>query len=225
VVLPVAEACVSCGAILAPANLALQRFKAETADIVAALRRRKAQLPAAAGQALGKAGTYQQLGLASWYDIVTAIPRLPTNVRNKDLQNIGDLEARRGQIRHALGLTAQNPEAIISTLGLTITIGDPLVIKLLNRRDNAHNQLLSVGLATLMHPLEAWEDGDKLRCLRLYRIGEHVATHHVVIDIPCSYISTIYEIDDSASPSGGTRDPVESRTNKKRSGLCRVLAY
>jgi hypothetical protein len=224
-VLPIVAACVNCGAVLAPADLAQQRYRANTRAIVEALRARKAsQRPAA--DVLGHVGDYRTLGLPSWYDIRGSIPRLASNARDRELQNQRG-EIRRNLIRRALGLMSGRDAFVVPTCVGPITIDDDLVTKLLNTTDSSHNQLLHCGIATIREPAEAWQDRDKVRFLRLYRIGTEssVATQIVVASPTGGYVNTIHEIDDSYRDNGGNRNSVEYRTNRKRIGTCRSLSY
>jgi hypothetical protein len=193
---------------------------------VAELRARAA-LETDFAKAIGRVGMFRQLGLPSWYDVPAVVSRMPSNARDHSLQSQTG-ETRRGSIRHALGFTRDEGEAVVPTCIGDVTIDENLVTKLLNKTDSGHNQLLQFGIATLREPLEVWEDGGKVRFLRLYRIGTEAApaTQIAVVDRLHGFPNTVYEIDDSKSQDGGRpRDSIEERTNRKRRGTCLFIGY
>jgi hypothetical protein len=225
----VTELCVTCRRVLAPVELAQQQYRVIEMDHAnAELVRRRNARDNEFQHVIGKAGDFTHLGLPSWYDVLAPVPRLPDKIRDEVLQN-QSVEARRGAIRHKLGIGDLEDQAVINTFVGDVTVNGNTVGHLLQKKDSGHNQLLHIFAGTLASPLEAWEGWDHehkrdaLIFLRQYRIGFEGApvTQLVAVDLAQLFVYTTYEIDDG-SPS---RNSIEERVNARRSGTCRHLAY
>ncbi len=221
VILPIDAACVDCGTVFAPDDLAVGKYRADPGEIVSILQERRAAQQSAS-TVRGKTGSYRDLGLPTWLQQPGIVPRLPGNVRDVALQSQQGA-VRLSSIEHALGLVLDHPTIEVPTPVGPVTIDASLARKIASKTDSGHNQLLRVGLATLRTPREIWQDGEKWRFLSLYAIGSTQATQIAVVHRTGDFVYTIYEIDDSGPI--GSRDPIEKRANRKRNGTCLYVAY
>jgi hypothetical protein len=217
-VLAIEEVCTGCGVIFSPAEYSAEKWRAYVDDLERLSRARRPALPNAT--ILGKAGDCRQFNLPSWYDVPVA-ERLHRDTRDRRIISQPYVN-RRNALAIALCLdtdvtTRTVIPRVVPTLVGDITLDIRIVGHLANSPDWGHNELASVTLATLCAPLEVWENNEKVRFLSLYRIEgeEKLATHIVIVNRPGKYLHSAY-VDDSKE---STRDTIEDRTNKKRSGI------
>jgi hypothetical protein len=216
----VESACVDCGTIFAPSFLRERRYNADVDDLLEVLKGKQAARTVRR-DVLDRTGSYKELKLPSWLADASDARALLPRAREVALQTQSEA-TRRGSIRHALGLSRDAVEIAVPTVLGNIFVRDNVVAHLVTKTDSGHNQLAHLTLQSLSCPREIWHDAEKVRFLALYRLGDQLATHMVVVHEAERWVYTAYEIDDSGGRPRGT---IEERTNTKRRGTCRYVAY